>query len=412
MTNGRSNAATIAGLLFIGLAVVCNKWSIQAVLSPDGQITAQHLIYAIAIVQAGSLLLGCLLLVKRPQLRFPLPSRNQVTIRSFVRLINYGFYLLLVIVVSDIVIIHHLFGYGYRAGPLEPSISPYAGAGHTPNTRSDDTLVGEIKFHNKHGCLGPSYTNSNSSQLRVAFFGGSTGYHGHPPIPEILAQDMARLLDTNVFVANFSACGSNHCQHLHRLVEVMAEYSPDVVVYYGGFNETWLNGSYDPRPGYPHEHYYHVEVGAFTKLLLTYSGVIGAIDRKFHIVSGLHRLRLDHVPWSDEWNRRIVDKYFDTLEVSNNVTRTIESKRYGNAEFFSFYQPYQVNWSGGKSVQVHEEIKRRLHQHEYIFDVSSEYDTLGTDIYRDICHVNQRAKEQMSMRIATIVAKAVQELGE
>ena len=98
--------------------------------------------------------------------------------------------------------------------------------------------------------------------------------------------------------------------------------------------------------------------------------------------------------------------------MSNKVTRTIESKRYGKADFFAFYQPYQVNKQGGKSVQVHEEIKRRLHQHEYIFDVSSEYDALGTEIYRDICHVNQHAKEQMSTRIATIVAKAVQELGE
>jgi hypothetical protein len=38
----------------------------------------------------------------------------------------------------------------------------------------------------------------------------------------------------------------------------------------------------------------------------------------------------------------------------------------------------------------------------------SEYDILGKDVYRDIVHVNQHAKEVMGLKIAKIIAKELQ----
>ena len=45
---------------------------------------------------------------------------------------------------------------------------------------------------------------------------------------------------------------SNHNQHLHSIIENYNEYPIDIIVFYGGYNETFQTALYDPRPGYPY----------------------------------------------------------------------------------------------------------------------------------------------------------------
>jgi hypothetical protein len=206
-------------------------------------------------------------------------------------------------------------------------------------------------------------------------------------------------------VANYSVVSSNHRQHLHGIVEFLPQFKPDLVIFYGGYNETLQNAFYDPRPGYPYNYFYRSETSPFAKLLLENSAIIGEIDKRFGVFTGLAKLRKKEQPFSDAWNKRIIDKYFETLALANSVVSMIESNRYGKTKFLAFYQPYQVS---KEFLSAHNEIKNRIRTMTYTFDVSSEYDALGKEVYLDIVHVNQHAHEVMGAKIAKIVAKELQ----
>ena len=107
--------------------------------------------------------------------------------------------------------------------------------------------------------------------LKISFFGGSTGYQGEPPIPVLLEEKLTKKLGRPVQVANFSVVSSNHRQHLHNIIESREFFKPDIVIFYGGYNETLQSAFYDPRPGYPYNFYYRNETSPFRQILVRYS---------------------------------------------------------------------------------------------------------------------------------------------
>ena len=217
-----------------------------------------------------------------------------------------------------------------------------------------------------------------------------------------------KLLGDRVFGANYSVISSNHRQHLHGIIEYLPNFKPDLVVFYGGYNETVQSAIYDPRPGYPFNYFYRSETSPFIKLLLENSAILGEIDEQFGVFTGINKLREMQRPYSDSWNTRIANNYFETLFLANKVTNTIYSRRFGQAKFLAFYQPYQVPI---EFLSKHYDIKKHIHNHEYVFDVSSEYDSLGKDIYSDIVHVNQQARDSMGVRLANIITDVIRERG-
>lgn len=308
----------------------------------------------------------------------------------------YMLYLIILTIVFDVIVFNMFLGYGYPRHYEEKNFyrypSPYVMFLGKPNAID----------HNENGFRGPSFKISDENDLKIAFFGGSTGYHGHPPIAKIVEKKLEELLYANVFVANYSVVSSNHRQHLHGIIEFLPRFKPDIVIFYGGYNETLQSAFYDPRPGYPYNFFYRSETSPFLKLLLENSAIMGVIDRKTGIFSGLKKLRTEQQPLSDDWNRKIIEKYFETLELANNITGTIESTYFSRTRFFAFYQPYKVP---KEFMSTHNEIKNHINTLKYVFDVSSEYDALGKEIYSDIAHVNQQANEVMGTKIAKIVAQ-------
>ena len=121
--------------------------------------------------------------------------------------------------------------------------------------------------------------------------------------------------------------------------------------------------------------------------------------------TGLEKLREEQQPFSNGWNEKIAEKYLETLKLASCFTSSIESQRFGKTRFLAFYQPFQVP---EELVSAHSNIKSKIRSLEYAFDVSSEFDLLGKDIYSDIVHVNQRAKEVMGKKIAKIIATELQ----
>ena len=316
-----------------------------------------------------------------------------------ISIVYYILYLLLIIIVFDVLVLHKYLGYGYprhyEHDNIERYPSPYVEFTGKPNTND----------HNEYGFRGPSFKESKQNDIKIAFFGGSTGYLGNPPIPDIVKKELEKLTGLSVFVANYSVISSNHRQHLHGIIEFLPQFKPDIVIFYGGYNETLQSASYDPRPGYPYNYFYRAETSSFFKLLIENSAIIGEIDKRIGILTGLEKLRKDQRPLSNDWNQRIVEKYFETLMLANNVTSTIESQRFGKTRFFAFYQPYQVL---EKFLSAHNNIKNQISSIKYAFDVSSEFDILGKEIYSDVVHVNQHANEVMGTKIAKIIDKELQ----
>jgi len=315
-------------------------------------------------------------------------------------ILNYAFYLAIIIIVFDVFVLNKFLGFGYPRHYEEENIhrfkAPYVAFTGKPN----------ILDHNEFGFRGPSFKEAGPNDFKIAFFGGSTGYGGNPPIAKIVEKRLAKLLGLSVFVANYSVVSSNHRQHLHGIIEFLPQFKPDLVIFYGGYNETIQNATYDPRPGYPYNYFYRSETSPFFKLLLENSAITGEIEKRTGVFTGINKLKMVQQPFSDDWNRKIAEKYYETLELANNVIGTIEAKHFGNTKFLAFYQPFQVPKI---FISTHSDIKKHIGTLKYAFDVSSEYDVLGKEVYSDSVHVNQQAKEVMGTKIANIVNKRIRE---
>jgi len=140
-------------------------------------------------------------------------------------------------------IIMKLLGYGYPTHYNQENLE------RVPHPH--DTFRGQpnVRDHNEFGFRGTFKSSENN--YNIAIFGGSTTYNGTPPIIEIMSEKL-RKKGMNVGVYNFGSVSSNHSQHVHRLIEFSDRYSFDLVIFYGGGNETFQYANYDPRPGYPY----------------------------------------------------------------------------------------------------------------------------------------------------------------
>ncbi len=308
--------------------------------------------------------------------------------------IKYVCYLFIVVVILDVIVLRYILGFGYpwryEEEQLLRSPAPYVMFTAKPG----------YKGHNELGFRGSSLKNADPSDFKIAFFGGSTGYGGKPPIPVVVEKELGNLLIDKVFVANYSVVSSNHRQHLHGIIEYITEYKPDLIIFYGGYNETVQSATYDPRPGYPYNFFYRAETSPVIKLLLENSAIAGVVDKSFGLLSGIRKLRKEQKPYSDEWNNRIVNNYFDTLNLAFKVATSIDSDHCDRTRFLAFYQPFEVP---KEFKSAHESIKHRLGTTAYAFDVSSEFNDLGEEIYIDIVHVKQEARDIMGRKIAAVI---------
>lgn len=256
--------------------------------------------------------------------------------------------------------------------------------------------------HDQHGYRWLPKTVDDRS-IKIAFFGGSTGYQGDPPIALILESLLNQTANPRVQVANFSVVSSNHRQHLHNIIESRVLFEPDLIIFYGGYNETVQSGFYDPRPGYPYNYYYRNETPPLNQLLIRYSPTFYLIDKILtrHGLGGLTplaELKTAEQPFSPQWNEKIVSKYFETLDLAQRITGSFESAHCGKALFRFFYQPFQVP---KQFLHAHEMIRSKIPSRDFGFDVS---DTLAKrnlgDVYTDVVHLKQIGNQAIAEEIA------------
>ena len=123
----------------------------------------------------------------------------------------YVLYILLIIGVCDVVVLKRIYDYGFWKGFAVQYPIPYVG------------FRGQSDFsdNNKDGFRGPLVSEVKPGDLKIAFFGGSTGYSGRSTIAQIVEKELEKLTGKSVFVANYSVISSNHRQNLHGIIEYL-----------------------------------------------------------------------------------------------------------------------------------------------------------------------------------------------
>ena len=255
--------------------------------------------------------------------------------------------------------------------------------------------------HNSDGFRGPSLSkNIDNSYYSIAFFGGSTGYTGDPPIPEILSNNLTKNNIKNI-VFNFSSNSSNHNQHIHRLVKFI-NYKFDLILFYGGNNETIQYLQYDPRPGYPYNFYMTNDLSEFKIFLLKHSSLIGLLEKYTGLISGMKKEKNTLKDKSDEWYENIVRNYLNSIKQADLLTKNnIMPNRCGKTHFLAILQP--VNPTNSQQQLLWEKIIDASKSLDNLVNYNDLADNIN---FYDNVHIDQLSKPL----IANLMTKDIKKI--
>ena len=259
--------------------------------------------------------------------------------------------------------------------------SPYDMFSNKPN----------VLDHNEFGFRGPKLIEElNSDIISIAFMGGSTGYTGTPPIPELLSKKLNELNIKNV-VYNFSVNSSNHNQHIHRLVKFI-NYPFDIIVFYGGNNETIQYLQYETKPSYPYNYFIKNEIPIYKMFVLKYSSIFGLLENKFGIISGINKSRKQIDTNFDIWSDKIVKNYINSIKKAEQIfKKSINTNKCGSPIFVPILQP--VNPTNDKESKLWLKTQMATKKYSNFLDYSYIYKELN---FFDNVHVDQKSRNQIS----------------
>ncbi|MBM3939134.1 MAG: hypothetical protein FJ333_10860 [Sphingomonadales bacterium] len=249
--------------------------------------------------------------------------------------------------------------------------------------------------HADHNSLGYRISDPVTiNTFNIAFFGGSTGYGGNPAIINILTQKLNALKgDSQYSPLNFSVVSSNHNQHIHSLIENYTKYPLDIIIFYGGYNETLQTAFYDPRPGFPYNYRARNEMSPEEMLLSKHFALYKLKERYFE--------NPPIKPFTSKWSKAIVDNYIQTIDTTRLLTKSLATGRC-KTPFLFIYQPYQMSERFG----VPNSFKHQVHQKLKSYAVSSIDGIDVSDLFRgdpkeytDIVHLTQSGNAVVATKI-------------
>ena len=100
----------------------------------------------------------------------------------------------------------------------------------------------------------PLTKSKPGNELRIFVLGGSTVFNGAPlpkSIPGQIGSELRQRGFSGATAYNFGVVSSVSGQDLALLTHLFADYSPSLVISYGGGNDIISPYQYDPRPGFP-----------------------------------------------------------------------------------------------------------------------------------------------------------------
>ena len=241
--------------------------------------------------------------------------------------------------------------------------------------------------------------------INIALFGGSTGYLGTPPIIHLVTHELNASKKRPAYSPlNFSIVSSNHNQHVHALVENYTKYPIDIIIFYGGYNETLQTAFYDTRPGFPYNFRVRNEMSPEEMLLRKHLALYLLIDRIFE--------RTSLKPFTDSWSLAIVENYRQTIETARLLSKSLATGRCRKS-FLFIYQPYQMSQKFGIPISYHDNVHKKLK--DYTISASDGIDiseSLHEDspYYTDIVHLTQEGNQFIAREIlgSSIFRNAIQ----
>ncbi len=288
--------------------------------------------------------------------------------------------------------VYKLLGHGFPSSiseeKYERSPSPY------------DMFSGKPFYndHNSYGFRGDEFKDSGDDTFQIAFFGGSTGYNGDPPIPDLIEQNLNRKFKVKTY--NFSSVSSNHNQHLHRLLKY-SNLKFDLVIFYGGFNETLQTYLYDPRPGYPYNYWVRNELDRLKYLLLRYSSIYAEYEEYTGKVSNLYYIKEKINYLDDKWLNKLIYNYDNTLIKAESLsTNFIESNFCETTNFVAFFQPISQNKIDIFSKKIITSLQDYFRNKKTLIDLSN---LLEENAFTDSVHINQNAKNVIANHISKYI---------
>lgn len=328
-------------------------------------------------------------------------GRPRTVAASATGAVLYAIYCCTLLVALDFALGLAGFGYPrhYREENIERFPSPY------------DMFAGkpDVEDHNELGFRKPFIppTALRETTVTAAFLAGSTGYQGDPPIAQLIEKQFQDSgIDFQIY--NFSSISSNHSQHVHRLLKYIDKYNFDFVIFYGGGNESIQHAGYDPRPGYPYNFFYRNELSALWRFLIEHSSIVGEIDRRTQLLTGLRRLRAREV--TAGWSGRLATRYLRDLDMAERVAERLGTPNGCPAtSFLSITQPAQPEpglqaeaWS---ALVAAAKVRARQRQHDHV-DLTDLAGDPGI-AFTDIIHVTQDSRVLISGRILEILLPRV-----
>ena len=264
--------------------------------------------------------------------------------------------------------------------------------------------------HNQHGFLGPSLDKAEEKDYIIAFFGASTGYRGNPNLPSLIHRNLAEknFNNGNVFISNYSTESSIHNQHLHMVIEFLLDEKIDLVIFYGGWNETAGQTGYakivpfDHKPGYPMNFFYIHDVPYWKKILIENSTILRNY-KHFIINQSLHKNTL----LSKEWDEQLIQNYFQILKKTNDVVRVIKPNITEKCSFLAFYQPFDEK-TMVNIKEVNEKIIKRSKKIPYLFDISNALDNIK-EPYIDGIHSTDQSREVIAEILSSLIIQSYKE---
>jgi len=331
-------------------------------------------------------------------------SKNQNVLAVISKFEKFSSFLI-IIILSYLVVdmgLFRLLGHGYPSNRDQEKIqrlpTPYDFFSGKPNARD----------HNSDGYRGKDFKKAGQEQLSIAFFGGSTGYNGNPPIISLVGQNL-NSQNINTVIYNFSSVSSNHNQHLNRLLK-FSNYKFDLVIFYGGFNETFQTLFSDPRPGYPFNFWTVGELHPLKFVLLKYFPFIAEIDKQTGKISGINKIRNEVKLGSDEWLNKLLNNYIDThLKTKKLTEEFIEPNLCNKSTFMGIYQPISLPKITNELLEklkpnlkekIVNKTKEKIKRHDFIVDLSDLYEE---NMFTDSAHVNEEAKNIMALEITKVI---------
>jgi lysophospholipase L1-like esterase len=123
----------------------------------------------------------------------------------------------------------------------------------TPRKGADVTVLGNNHHHNTDGFRGNEFSRVKTKR-RIACIGGSTTYCVGVGDEQTWPFYLDQLLQPDYEVLNFGIPAHSSVEHRKLLPQILARYSPDIVVFQMGLNDLRNMNFDDPGPDYANFH--------------------------------------------------------------------------------------------------------------------------------------------------------------